>query len=259
MGGETYTHGFTCMGYGKDPVGNQTYFNLDAKYSLISFKAGIVEDRGRTVGFSFYADGEMVYGFLMNSGDLPTEHIFSVEGCKQLVICVYDGKGVADGSGTYGLADILVRKNVSADSKPAEKGLKKGEFYLLNQVEPYNKPAWYKNTPSIIMGGKQYSHGFTCMGYGKAPVGNETYFNLEGKYKTLSFVAGIVSDHDKTVNFTIYADGDSVYTFNMESGALQTSHNVDITGCKQLVFAVYDGKGVADGSGTYGLAEIIIS
>lgn len=259
MGGETYTHGFTCMGYGDNPVGNQTYFNLDAKYSLMSFTAGIVEDRGRTVGFTFYADGELVYGFTMESGDLPTEHVFSVEGCKQLVICVYDGKWVADGSGTYGLADILVQKNISTDSKPVQTGLKDGESYLLNKVEPYQTPYWYENSAIINMGGQTYSHGFTCMGYGDDPVGNETYFNLGGKYTSLSFIAGIVSDRERTVNITIYADGDPIYTFSMESGALPTSHTVDITGCKQLVFAVYDGKWVADGSGTYGLAEIIIS
>ena len=247
------------MGYGDNPVGNQTYFNLDAKYSLMSFTAGIVEDRGRTVGFTFYADGELVYGFTMESGDLPTEHIFSVEGCKQLVICVYDGKWVADGSGTYGLADILVQKNISTDSKPIQTGLKDGESYLLNKVEPYQTPYWYENSAIINMGGQTYSHGFTCMGYGDDPVGNETYFNLGGKYTSLSFIAGIVSDRERTVNITIYADGDPIYTFSMESGALPTSHTVDITGCTQLVFAVYDGKWVADGSGTYGLAEIIIS
>lgn len=260
MGGETYTHGFTCMGYGDEPVGNQTYFNLNGKYSLISFTAGIVEDRGRTVGFTFYADGELIYGFTMESGDLPTDHVFSVEGCKQLVIAVYDGKWVADGSGTYGLANIMVQKNISSASDDSSKfGLSDGQSYLLNVVEPYQTPYWYDNSPIISMGGQKYSHGFTCMGYGDEPVGNETYFNLGGNYTTLSFVAGIVTDRERTVNITIYADGEVIYTFDMESGALPTTHSVDITGCKQLVFSVYDGKWVADGSGTYGLAEITIS
>lgn len=259
MGGETYTHGFTCMGYGDNPVGNQTYFNLDSKYSLMSFTAGIVEDCGRTVGFTFYADGELVYGFTMESGDLPTEHVFSVEGCKQLVICVYDGMRVAADSGTYGLADILVQKNISASNQSTQTGLKDGESYLLSKIEPYQTPYWYENSAIINMGGQTYSHGFTCMGYGDDPVGNETYFNLGAKYTNLSFIAGIVSDRERTVNITIYADGNPIYTFSMESGALPTNHTVDITGCKQLVFAVYDGNGVADGSGTYGLAEIIVS
>ena len=259
MGGETYTHGFTCRGYGDNPVGNQTYFNLDAKYSLMSFTAGIVEDHERTVNITIYADGDPIYTFSMESGALPTSHTVDITGCKQLVFAVYDGQWLSERSGTYGLADILVQKNISTDSKPIQTGLKDGESYLLNKVEPYQTPYGYENSAIINMGGQTYSHGFTCRGYGDDPVGNETYFNLGGKYTSLSFIAGIVSDRERTVNITIYADGNPIYTFSMESGALPTSHTVDITGCKQLVFAVYDGQWLSERSGTYGLAEIIIS
>ena len=259
MGGETYTHGFTCRGYGDNPVGNQTYFNLDAKYSLMSFTAGIVEDHERTVNITIYADGDPIYTFSMESGALPTSHTVDITGCKQLVFAVYDGQWLSERSGTYGLADILVQKNISTDSKPIQTGLKDGESYLLNKVEPYQTPYGYENSAIINMGGQTYSHGFTCRGYGDDPVGNETYFNLGGKYTSLSFIAGIVSDRERTVNITIYADGDPIYTFSMESGALPTSHTVDITGCKQLVFTVYDGQWLSERSGTYGLAEIIIS
>lgn len=257
MGGQNYTHGFSCMGYGDSPTGNKTYFNLDGKYSLISFTAGIVSDAGRKVGFTFYADGELVYGFTMESGDLPTEHIFSVEGCKQLVIGVYDGYSVAMYSGTYGIADIMVTKNLSNSSDSITNSLQDGEAYLLKTVEPYKSPYHYNADGVISMGGHTYSHGFTCMGYGDSPVGNETYFNLGGKYSTLKFTAGIVSDAG-SVKFSVYADGELIYTFDMESGALPTNHTVDITGCKQLVFAVYDGRSVAMYSGTYGIADIII-
>ena len=258
MGGKTYTHGFTCMGYGDDPVGNQTYFNLDGKYSSMSLTAGIVEDRGRTVEITFYADGELIYSITMNSGDLPTQHAFSVEGCRQLVICVYDKKWVAEGSGTYGLADILVKK-ITTESNTVQGGLKDGESYFLNVVEPYKKPFWYKNSSAINMGGKTYSHGFTCMGYGDNPVGNQTYFNLDGKYSSMSLTAGIVEDCERSVYITFYADGELIYRITMNSGELPTEHSFSIKGCKQLMISVYDGKWVANGSGTYGLAEITVN
>lgn len=259
MGGQNYTHGFSCLGYGDYPTGNKTYFNLDGKYALISFTAGIVNDAGEKVGFTFYADGELVYGFTMESGDLPTEHIFSVEGCKQLVIGVYDGYSTAMYSGRYGLADIKVTKNLSASQSSVTNTLQEGELYLLKAIEPYKSPYNYNADGMINMGGHTYSNGFTCMGYGDDPVGNETYFNLGGKYSKLSFIAGIVEDRERTVNITIYADGSPIYTFEMESGALPTNHTVDIAGCKQLVFSVYDDRGVANGSGTYGFANIIVS
>lgn len=141
----------------------------------------------------------------------------------------------------------------------AEKIKNARPVYLLNEVDPYKTPYGYSDNAMFKMGGETYTHGFTCRGYGDNPVGNQTYFNLDAKYSLMSFTAGIVEDHERTVNITIYADGDPIYTFSMESGALPTSHTVDITGCKQLVFAVYDGQWLSERSGTYGLAEIIIS
>lgn len=141
----------------------------------------------------------------------------------------------------------------------AEKIKNARPVYLLNEVDPYKTPYGYSDNAMFKMGGETYTHGFTCRGYGDNPVGNQTYFNLDAKYSLMSFTAGIVEDHERTVNITIYADGDPIYTFSMESGALPTSHTVDITGCKQLVFAFYDGQWLSERSGTYGLAEIIIS
>ena len=50
-----------------------------------------------------------------------------------------------------------------------------------------------------------------------------------------------------------------IYSFDMDSGDLPTNHTVDISGCNQLVFAVYDGYGVAMYSGKYGFAEIMLT
>ena len=150
MGGQIYSHGFTCMGYGDSPVGNQTFFNLEGLYSEMSFTAGIIEDRGRTVNFSFYADGKLIYDFSMKSGDLPVEHTMNVEECKQLVIAVYDGKWVADGSGTYGLADIKVTRVSSSNAAViTQNSLDDGEVYLLSTVEPYLSPFWYDDDAII--------------------------------------------------------------------------------------------------------------
>ena len=264
MGGQTYTHGFTCMGYGDSPVGNETYFNLNGEYSLMSFTAGIVENNRRNgeVGFTFYADGELIYGFTMQSSELPTDHIIDVTGCKQLKIAVYDGYGVADGSGTYGLANIMITRNVSAATAgTGSTGLDDGQVYLLSAVTPYDTPYWYDDSGIISMGGQTYTHGFSCMGYGDSPVGNEIYFNLNGQYTNLSFTAGIISNNrtGNNVTFTIYADGEIIDSFEMASSELPVSRSVDVTGCRQLKISVYDGYWVADGSGAYGLADMILT
>ncbi len=131
-------------------------------------------------------------------------------------------------------------------------------IYLLNKVTPYKTPYQYDNSKIIRMGGKDYTHGFTCMGYGDKPYGNEVYFNVDGVYSSLSFIAGIVEDSG-SVRFSVYTDGELSYSFEMEGGDLPSEHIVDITGCKQLVFSIYDGRSVAMYSGTYGIAEICVT
>lgn len=131
-------------------------------------------------------------------------------------------------------------------------------MYLLDKVEPYVKPYYYKANGTFEMGGELYSNGFTCEGYGWGDKGNKTYFNLGGKYKTLKFKAGIVASNDETVKFSVCADGEIICTFDMEKGDLPVYHTIDITGCKQLAFFVYDDTSVAAYSGVYGFADIII-
>lgn len=264
MGGQNYTHGFTCMGYGDKPYGNETYFNLNGEYSYMSFTAGIVDGNRSNgdVGFMFYADGELIYGVQMGSRDLPTEHIIDVTGCKQLKIAVYDGYRVADGSGTYGLGNIMITRNISSEtSNKTTSSLEDNQVYLLKAVTPYDTPYWYDDSDIISMGGQTYTHGFSCMGYGDKPDGNAMYFNLNGQYTKLSFTSGIISNNrsNKDVTITVYADGEIADSFTMPSSALPTTHSVDITGCKQLKITVYDGYWVADGSGTYGFADMILT
>lgn len=264
MGGETYSHGFTCMGYGDNPYGNETFFNLNGEYSSLSLIAGIVES-SRTkddVRFMFYTDGELAYQFTMSSTELPKSCTVDVSGCRQLKIAVYDQYRVANGSGTYGLAEIKIVKDKSATPIEGEpEKLKDGQVYFLNEVAPYEKPYWYRDNDIIRMGGRTYTHGFTCMGYGDDASGNATYFNLKGQYTKLSFKAGIISNNQskRDVTISFYADGDLIYSFRMERNALPTSHTIDLTGCKQLAITVYDGYWVADGSGTYGLADMVLT
>ena len=135
---------------------------------------------------------------------------------------------------------------------------KQRPIYLLEEMKPYKTESSYEDDNVFSMGGKEYSHGFTCTGFGNKPYWNGTFFNLEGKYSELRFTAGIVEDSaNDTVNIAIYTDGERAYHFEMNMGDLPTEHTVDISGCKQLIFSVksqYDYR-----SGTYGFADIIVT
>lgn len=131
--------------------------------------------------------------------------------------------------------------------------------YLLDLVKPYEKPSWYKEE-SCIMGGEKYFHGFTCMGYGEEGYGNVTSFNLKGKYKKLSFDAGILDgDSNKNnANIFIYEDGELISQFEINSGKLPQHYTVDVSNCIQLKICVYSGRWVAQWDSNYGIANLIV-
>lgn len=104
MGGKKYSNGFECMG-----CNTKTYFNLEGKYSELTFTTGIVQPTWShaTVEFTIYCDNKAIYSVEMGMGDLPTTHAINVEGCNQLIFAVNDGYN-AGGTGHYGIADIMV-------------------------------------------------------------------------------------------------------------------------------------------------------
>ena len=135
--------------------------------------------------------------------------------------------------------------------------------YLLDLVKPYVTPYHYEEymDKSFKMGGKCYTNGFTCMGYGDVNEGNVTYFNLNGEYSQISFTIGVLDEHfngdssDK-VTFRVIADGKEVDRYTMKYGDLPVTRTVSIKNCKQLKISVYSYQSTAFYDGYYGLAEI---
>ena len=104
MGGKTYSNGFECWGWDA-----KTYFNIEGKYSELTFTSGIVQPTWphATAEFIIYCDGKAIYSFEMGMGDLPTTHTINIEGCNQLIFAVNDGYN-GSGTGRYGIAEIIV-------------------------------------------------------------------------------------------------------------------------------------------------------
>ena len=63
-------------------------------------------------------------------------------------------------------------------------------------------------------------------------------FNLDGKYDTISFVAGHISNSDVYKNDTIeiYADGVLIKTIEVDCTMLPQEYVVDVNGCRHLEF-----------------------
>ena len=257
IGDKYYDHGFTCMGYGDYNKGNQTFFNLDGNYSMISFTAGVISDHGQRVNFFFYADGELVYKFSMVGRDKPSNHVFNISGCRQLQICVYDGCSTSDNSGTYALMDIVVTRSEAALGKEPVR-LTSNQVYLMDETKPYITPNQYEDSNTFSMGGQNFANGFTTMGYGDYKVGNMVYFNLGQRYSQMTFTAGIVVDLGLDVTYRFYTDGTLAYELTLGESDLAQTHTFSVEDCRQLQVCIYDGRKNADASGTYGIAEIIM-
>lgn len=130
-------------------------------------------------------------------------------------------------------------------------------IYLLDVMKPYKTPSSYTECVdrSFSMGGKDYKNGFTSYKIGPQANGGEvTYFNLEGKYQKISFIAGIVDGYNPPfeTRIGVIADGKEVATFKLNNEDLPISCEATINHCKQLRIAVYGPAG----SGSYGLIGI---
>ena len=165
--------------------------------------------------------------------------------------------------------EILTQETMQSEVETMQSNFsenKNSNNYLLNLVKPYESSYWFKeyNGQTFDMGGDSYTHGFTCMGYGSENEGNVIVFNLHQKYNRMSFIVGVVhragifSDEDNDCVIRFYTDDKLADTVVVNPDNLPSEHEVNINNCQQLKICVYDGKYVADGSGTYGFAEVKI-
>ena len=262
MGGKDYRNGFTSMGYGSN--GNNTYFNLEGKYVSLSFVSGFVDGSNqRNATVNIYKDGVLYTSYTIEPTQMPKSHTLDVTGCHQLRFCVDSNRSVADGDGTYGFADMIISKErldayeeVSRVENPS--GSSK---YLMDSIKPYSKPYNYHDYTSSVfyMGGKPYSHGFDCMGYGNN--GQEVYFNLGGEYRRLSFISGFCQNNSYERNATVYiiVDGELALSYEIKSNELPKSYSVNVENGIQLLIRVKTGRSVADGDSFFGFGNIVIT
>lgn len=124
--------------------------------------------------------------------------------------------------------------------------------FLLDVCQPYSKYQYkeYVNGESFPMGGKNYSNGFVLT-EGWDP-GNAV-FNVEGKYKTLSFMSGHVDDtNGGSARIKIYCDGVIKKEYVIEREDLPKKIEIDITGVKSLKFEL------CEGNGNYGFGNVAV-
>lgn len=137
-------------------------------------------------------------------------------------------------------------KNVNYDGKNqrvyigAAPGVKQ---YLLNVCPPYQK-SQYDAPATVTMSGQKYANCMTVRG--------DAYFNLNGQYDSLSFVAGHIDGKDmrEGQQYNIYLDGELVFSVDLDPEAMPQRYEVPLHGALQMK--------IEGSSWCFALADVVV-
>ena len=234
------------------------FFNLEGKYNYLTFTAGVADRTTNhsegTAWLTVYADGKIIHEEEYSSHELQRKTTISVEGCHQLKFgwLTKDGNlAFGDGTGNFfGIGDAYVATTKEAldkivyssrdlPNRPVKMVSELGAFAINSAVEEAVFDGSTKfNTFS--MGGVKYNEGLIMRSTNTMlqTLPANASFNLDGKYKTISFKAGHISNSNVYENdqLEIYADGELIKTIDLKFHMIPQEYTVDVTGCRHLEF-----------------------
>lgn len=114
----------------------------------------------------------------------------------------------------------------------------------------------------MSMGGINYYHGIQILGAGSTlgtpdPVG--VYYNLQGRYTTLSGLVGIDDSSQPTNELvSIFGNGKQLFSTHVREGELPQKFDVNVSGVHQLKLLV-EGTLTGNGQGPVDFANVVIS
>ena len=246
----------TAIHWGGD---EDIYFNLEGKYNYLTFTAGAADrtttyDEG-AAWLTVYADGKIIHEEVYSTHELQRRTVLDVSGCHQLTF-VWSNKegneqyGTATG-GAFGICDAYLTTTEAAletieyssrevPNRPVKMVSELGTFGVISNLSEDAVFDGSTNLKTFSMGGVKYNEGIMLYSMNSPLVTKPAYaaFNLDGKYDTISFVAGHISNSNVYENdqIEIYADGKLIKTIEIICHMLPQEYIVDVTGCKHLEF-----------------------
>ena len=255
------------------------YFNLEGKYKYLTFTAGVAD---RTTNHSegaawltVYADGKIIHEEVYSSHELQRKSTLNVEGCHQLKFAWLTDAGnleYGDSTGNFfaiGDAYVAISEESLATiqyssrdlpNRPVKMVSELGAFGISSSVEEAVFDGSTKFS-TFSMGGVKYNEGLIMRSTNSVLQTQPAFasFNLEGKYNTISFVAGHISNSNVYENdqIEIYADGVLIKTIDMKFHMIPQRYIVDVTGCKHLEFIAGKLSNYLLERPAYGIAEMV--
>lgn len=236
------------------------FFDLEGKYKSLTFTAGPADrsnnaDEG-SAWLTVYADGKIILEHLFSTHDLYKRFTLDVSGCRQLKFGWQSDEGneIMNEStgGVFGISDAYVATTESAlaniaystrefPNRPTKMISELGVFGVLSNTDE----AVFDGSSSFTtfsMGGVKYNEGLLFYSTNSLLMKKPAYasFNLGGKYDTISFLAGHISNSDvyKDDTIEIYTDGVLLKTITVDCTMLPQEYIIDVKGCHHLEFIV---------------------
>lgn len=244
IGGLKWGHGFTL---GSDVEGERqgsVSFRIGGQYEKIMFVLGLDNNTiysGNRVA-TVYADGRKILDEVVRPNSVAKRITLDLKGVNELKFVLVTGMG-----------DVCFKEITlwKAGESPRETGNtvsgKPSKKQLVKDLRPYKvENGHYTVSPtdrnkSVKIGNTQYDYGLVCSMV-MALIGNNasnTYFNLQGQYGTLSFLAGAVntsSSHNGKGWITVMGDGKILHEHEFMQGDIPKRTTVDVSGVHQLQF-----------------------
>lgn len=235
------------------------FFDLEGKYNYLTFTAGAADrttsyDEG-AAWLTVYADGKIIFEEIISTHDLYKQFTVDVSGYRQLKFAWLIKEGNEDVGnavgGVYGIGDAFVSTTKEAldtlkyssreyPREPVKMISELGVFGVMSNMQEQAVFDGSTGFKTFSMGGVKYNEGIMLYAMHTVLMTKPACasFNLDGKYKTISFIAGHITNSDVYMNDTveIYADGVLVKTIEVDCTALPQEYVVDVGGCRHLEF-----------------------
>ncbi len=198
-----------------------------------------------------YADGKKIFDKVIRVNDVPRLATLDITGVRELKFQLVAGMGEV-----Y-FGEVTLWKEGETPRQTANVPSNKNPRQLMKDLKPYSgnhinvtPESQYK---TVRMGNTTYNYGMV-FNMGMALIGNNaknSFFNLQGQYATLDFIAGPVNNIGSGSGsgwITVKGDGKILHEYEFGQEDMPQHITIDVTGVQQLEFQSEQTKG----DGLYG-------
>lgn len=253
IGGLKWSHGFKLRSDTGGKSQGYAVFNVGGQYKTLMFVTGIPDEHiyeGNRIA-TVYADGKKIFDKVIRVNDVPRLATLDITGVRELKFQLVAGMGEV-----Y-FGEVTLWKEGETPRQTANVPSNKNPRQLMKDLKPYSgnhinvtPESQYK---TVRMGNTTYNYGMV-FNMGMALIGNNaknSFFNLQGQYATLDFIAGPVNNIGSGSGsgwITVKGDGKILHEYEFGQEDMPQHITIDVTGVQQLEFQSEQTKG----DGLYG-------